>query len=200
MNKKIITPGIALSKAQAYCAYQERSHDEVRKKLWEWEIDNEIAENIIVELINDGFINESRFAESYARGKFRIKKWGKQKIKAALRQKKVTEKCISEALSKINMSDYQEVINEIAVKKLSEYKGDKLIINKTAAYLIQRGFESELIWADPRAGMMRPSTPAQSAVRAMEPVLRTSVTRSRMTKIGTRPCSKTKGTKSSMSW
>ncbi|NVO01721.1 MAG: RecX family transcriptional regulator [Bacteroidetes bacterium] len=146
MNKKIITPGIALSKAQAYCAYQERSHDEVRKKLWEWEIDNEIAENIIVELINDGFINESRFAESYARGKFRIKKWGKQKIKAALRQKKVTEKCISEALSKINMSDYQEVINEIAVKKLSEYKGDKLIINKTAAYLIQRGFESELIW------------------------------------------------------
>ena len=146
MNKKIITPGIALSKAQAYCAYQERSHDEVRKKLWEWEIDNEIAENIIVELINDGFINESRFAESYARGKFRIKKWGKQKIKAALRQKKVTEKCISEALSKINMADYHETIEEIAVKKLSEYKGDKLKINKTAAYLIQRGFESELIW------------------------------------------------------
>ena len=145
MNKKTIPPGLALSKAQAYCAYQERSHEEVRKKLLEWDIDNNIVENIIVELISDGFINESRFAESYARGKFRIKKWGKLKIKSGLRSKKITENCIKAALEKIDKKEYQKTIFEIANKKLTEYKSEKLKVIKTVSYLIQKGFESELV-------------------------------------------------------
>jgi regulatory protein len=146
MNKKIIPPGLALSKAQAFCAYQERCHEEVRKKLWEWDIDKNITENIIVELISDGFINESRFAESFARGKFRIKKWGKLKIKSGLRSKKITENCIKDAIEKIDKKEYQKTIQEIANKKLIEYKAEKLKVNKTVSYLIQKGFESELVW------------------------------------------------------
>ncbi|MFN7691482.1 MAG: regulatory protein RecX, partial [Bacteroidota bacterium] len=75
----------ALVKAGKHCAYQERSQHEVRNKLYEWGVRGEDAENIIVELINQGYINEERFAIQLANGKFRIKHWGKVKITQALK-------------------------------------------------------------------------------------------------------------------
>ena len=88
----------AYLKATAYCAYQERSQMEVRNKLNELCVRNDAAEEIIAKLIQDNFINEERFACVYAGGKFRIKKWGRNKIRQALKSKGVSDYCCKKGL------------------------------------------------------------------------------------------------------
>src|SRR6187549_1978004 len=100
-EKKLITPEKALQKAENYCAYQERSQQEVRDKIYSWGLHRNDVENIISKLITDGFLKEERFAQAYARGKFRIKKWGRNKIREALRGKKVPDSLINKSLKEI---------------------------------------------------------------------------------------------------
>ncbi len=147
-KKKIHTPQEALKKAYKYCAYQERSQQEVRDKLYDLGLHKKEVEPIISQLVTEGFINEERFAIAYAGGKFRIKQWGRIKIKLALRQKMVSEYCINKALKEINQRDYQKTLEkEIAAysKKITE-KNPLKKNYKIAQHLISKGFEPELVW------------------------------------------------------
>jgi len=146
-KQKITDEKLALEKAGYYCAYQERSQQEVRDKLYEWCLWPAVVENIIVKLIGDGFLNEERFAKAYATGKFRQKAWGKIKIKQGLKLKKVPDVLIKKALNGINYDDYLETLRIIIEKKstiLNESNAYKRRY-KLQQYALGRGFESDLI-------------------------------------------------------
>ncbi|HRG57417.1 MAG TPA: regulatory protein RecX [Bacteroidia bacterium] len=138
----------ALAKAQKHCAYQERSQQEMRTKLYEWGLKTEEVENIIVDLINNDFINEERFAIQLASGKFRIKHWGKIKITQALKSHKVSPYCIKKALQQIPDDAYIKSLQLLIEKKsiLTKGKITPLKARKLAHYALSKGYESELIW------------------------------------------------------
>lgn len=143
-----ITPDEALSKLQKYCAYQDRCHKEVRSKLLELEIYGHDLEDIMATLISDNFLNEERFAQSFARGKFRIKKWGRIKIKIELKRKNISEYCLKKGLAEIDEDEYIKTIYELIEKKnrIVKAKNDYEKKGKVAAYLMRKGFESHLVW------------------------------------------------------
>ena len=99
---KVYDLNIARDKIQAYCAYQERCHLEVEKKLKSWGLIPDAVDMIVVQLMQQNFLNEERFARSFARGKFRIKKWGRIKIKLELKKKSIYAKCIEYAMEEID--------------------------------------------------------------------------------------------------
>jgi len=146
--KKKLTPNQATIKAQNSCAYQERCQQEMRDKLYEWGLHTNEVENIIANLISDNFLNEERFAKAFAGGKFRIKKWGRVKIKIELKRKKISDYCIKKGMQEIDDKDYIKTLRDILTKKLKENpKGKQQIRNyKAAQYAMSRGFESDLIW------------------------------------------------------
>ena len=150
MIKKIIklTPQQALLKLANYCAYQERSHYEVTNKLAELGVFYNDANQVISELITQNYLNEERFAKAYAGGKFRIKKWGRNKIKQELKQKKVSDYCIQQGLKEIDADAYLLVLESEATEKYEKVKEKNSLVkaNKTAQYLISRGFETDLVW------------------------------------------------------
>lgn len=134
---------------EKYCAYQERCHKEVNQKLYDINMIPEARDLIIVHLIEHNFLNEERFAKSYARGKFRIKKWGKQRITRELKFRNISAYNIKSALKEINETDYLNTFNELSEKKITtiketnKYKKRK----KLADYLLYRGWESNLVYA-----------------------------------------------------
>ena len=145
---KITDPKQGLVKAAKYCAYQERSHQEVRDKLYEWGLWKKDVEEIILQLITDGYLNEERFAIAFAGGKFRIKKWGRIKIRIELKKKSVSDYCIKKALGEIDDREYIRTMKEIIEKKLKGFRSYKLQVRnyKIAQYVISRGYEPELVW------------------------------------------------------
>jgi len=145
--RKIITPHQALLKIESWCAYQERCQTEVREKLSSWDLESDVIENIIVHLISNGFLNEERFAFTYARGKFRIKKWGKRKIRMELRRKFVPEKIISTAVKDIDDEEYMEGLRSVILKRWNAEKEKNLQLKKLKVlkYVISRGFEQDII-------------------------------------------------------
>ena len=147
-TKKIYDKKSAKVKAEHYCAYQERSQQEVRDKLYEWGLHSNEVEEVISELILSNFLNEERFAIAYALGKFRVKKWGKVKIKQALKLKKVSEYCIKKAMAAIDPDDYEQTLREVIEKKVSllKEKNEFKRKNQIATYAIGRGFESDMVW------------------------------------------------------
>lgn len=138
----------ALLKAQKHCAYQERSQQEVRNKLFEWGLHSADVENAIVELISANFIKEERFALQLANGKFRIKHWGKVKITQALKLHKVSAYCIKKALQQIPDDDYEKSLRKILEKKRNSVPGKltPLKARKLAHFAQSKGYESALIW------------------------------------------------------
>ena len=147
-SKKKLTPNQAIIKAQLSCAYQERCQQEMRDKLYEWGLHSNDVENIIANLVTDNYLNEERFAKAYAGGKFRIKKWGRIKIKLELKKRKISDYCIKKAMQEIDDKDYIKTLKEIIAKKSKEIKGGKTQVRnyKIAQYAASRGFESDLIW------------------------------------------------------
>ncbi len=141
------------TRIRKYCDYQERCHSEVRDKLREWKIDRQTADELIVELIQDGRLNEERYARSLARGRFRIKSWGRKKIIAYLRSKGVSDYCIKAGLSEISESDYRSTIQSLLDKKMGASRlkpgsiKHNLLKQQAARYVISRGFEANLVWA-----------------------------------------------------
>ncbi|OFZ00284.1 MAG: RecX family transcriptional regulator [Bacteroidetes bacterium RIFCSPLOWO2_12_FULL_31_6] len=148
--KKKLTPNQATIKAQLSCAYQERCQQEMRDKLYEWGLYSNDVENIIANLISDNYLNEERFAKAYAGGKFRIKKWGRVKIKIELKRRKISDYCIKKAMQEIDENDYIKILKDVITKKLKEIpKGKQQIRNyKAAQYTISRGFEGDLVWEE----------------------------------------------------
>ena len=137
----------ALAKAENFCVYQERSQKEVRYKLVEWGMRGDELEEILSELIVNNFLNEERFAESYASGKFNINKWGRVKIKQGLKLKGVPDRILQKALYSLDDEDYMQTLENLAIKKanaLSESNPLKRKM-KLTTYLQGRGFEIDLI-------------------------------------------------------
>lgn len=144
---KIYDLNTAREKIQAYCAYQERCHMEVTMKLKSWGLIQEAIDLLIIELIQFNFLNEERYARSYARGKFRIKKWGKIKIRLALKKREVYFKCIDLAMLEIDDKTYLNTLKEMLQKKndvLKETNSYKRKM-KLIRYLVTRGYEYDLI-------------------------------------------------------
>ncbi len=139
---------VALNKLRHYCAYQERCHEEVRNKLLSLKIYGNSLEEIINKLIEDDFLNEERYAKAYAGGKFRIKKWGKNKIINELKKRKISEYCIKKGLSEIEADEYISTMNELIQSALKRYKSKNPFEtkNKAAKFLISKGYESNLVW------------------------------------------------------
>ena len=147
-NNKVYTIKEATERIQSYCAIQDRCQWEVEKKMKEWGISDEIIENILTDLILDKFVNEERFSESFCRGKFRIKRWGKVKIKNELKIKKISNNCIDKGLLQIEKKEYMKVLKDLYLKKRDSLKDTNQFIRKgkIAKHLQQKGFESKLIW------------------------------------------------------
>lgn len=139
-----------LHKAQAYCAYQERCTHEVNQKLHEWGVDETRIPKIIEKLSNENFINDQRFTETFVRSKFRLKKWGRNKIAYELRLKKIPASMISECLQNINDEEYQDTIQILLTQKTKEIKEKDLYKKKQklVRLLVSRGFEAELIYGN----------------------------------------------------
>ncbi|WP_130274701.1 regulatory protein RecX [Cecembia calidifontis] len=145
--KKQWTPQEAKLKIAAFCAYQERCQEEVRKKLAERGVYGTAAEDLIATLIAEGFLNEERYAKAFVRGKFRLKKWGRNKIIHELKFRKISPTCINSGLKEIEGEEYWNLLLEVAGKKWQSLKEKDPLKKKyqTKQYLMGRGFEQDLI-------------------------------------------------------
>lgn len=143
-----LTPAQALIKAGHYCAYQERCHAEVIEKLSQWGIYGQDADMLVLNLIEQGYLNEERFAKAFAGGKFRTKLWGRLRIVRELKMRQVSEYCIRQALAEIDEADYKVGMHKLIRQKLVLLKEKNPLVkkNKTAAYLIGKGFEPDQVW------------------------------------------------------
>ncbi|MCP4802212.1 MAG: RecX family transcriptional regulator [Bacteroidetes bacterium] len=148
ISNKTYTVEEALSKLQNYCSYQERCHQEVRRKLVSMRMIPEAIDQIIVALLDHNFLNEERFAKAYVRGKFRIKKWGRRRLTLELKKKEIGIFNINQAISQINELDYLEVFNDLSESRLSFIKESNKLKKrkKLADYLLYRGWESHLVY------------------------------------------------------
>jgi regulatory protein len=144
---KVFSRDQAKVKAESYCAYQERSQYEVRCKLYDWGLHTRDVEEIITELIEGNYLNEARFALAYTLGKFRIKGWGKLKIRQGLKLKQVPEKMITRSLNAIDKDEYQTKLEQLLdkkqamIKETDPYKVRYLLSN----YAVSKGYETDLI-------------------------------------------------------
>lgn len=148
MEKKRLGPEAALQKLRHYCAYQDRCHREVKEKIFSYGIYGADAETLISKLIEDDFLNEERYARSYARGHFRMRQWGRTKITYELKQKGISAYCIQRAMTEIPEDSYLETLHSLIKKKAETIdEGEKTYIKrqKIAAFVIQKGYESQLV-------------------------------------------------------
>ena len=147
-NNKVYTIKETTEKIQSYCAIQDRCQWEIERKMKEWGVSEIIIENILTDLILEKFVDEQRFSESFCRGKFRIKRWGKVKIKNELKIKKISNNCIDKGLLQIEKKEYMKVLKDLYIKKRDSLKDANQFIRKgkIAKHLQQKGFESKLIW------------------------------------------------------
>ena len=149
MLKRTFTKEQAYQKLRHYCGYQDRCHSEVKTKAYSLGIRKTDVEELTSRLIEEGRLNEERFAKTFAGGKFRIKQWGRIKIRVELRKKQISNYCISTALEEIDDSKYKEVLHKMAIKKWNAIKGagtnQYIKMTKTRDYLLQKGYEANLI-------------------------------------------------------
>ena len=147
-EQKSYTVKEATLKLMQYCAYRDRSHKEVEEKLREMRMIPAACEQIIMQLMQENFLNEERYARSFVRGKFRIKKWGRVKISQELKSKEISSPLIKIALTEIEEQEYYNTLIELAEKKyaLLQEKDPYKKRSKLTNYLLQRGYESSLIY------------------------------------------------------
>ena len=148
MADKIITHIEGLEKAKSYCAYQERCHKEVSDKLYSWKLNIDEINYIIDHLLQENYLNEERFAIAFVGGKFRIKKWGRKKIIQKLKEKGVSDYCIKKGLEEIIEEEYISNMHNLIEKKYISLKDKNPFAKKkkTAVYIYNKGYESDLIW------------------------------------------------------
>ncbi|MBX2899290.1 MAG: RecX family transcriptional regulator [Cyclobacteriaceae bacterium] len=147
-NKKRLSLAEAAAKIQNYCAYQERSHKEVKAKLFEYGLFGNQVDELLSQLIIDGFLNEQRFAKAYAGGKFRMKKWGRLKIKNELEFLGLTKNCIATGLKEIDEQAYHSALTTLLQKKQVGLQAEPIFKqrDKLARYAIGKGYEPDLVW------------------------------------------------------
>jgi len=138
-----LTPDMALAKLQKYCAYQDRCHYEVRTKLLQLKIYGDDLEEVIADLIKDNYLNEERYAQSFIRGKYRMKKWGRRKILQELKFRKVSAYCIKKGLKEIDEEEYMNNLRSIIRVRLAKYTLplDYMSKQKIKAFCYNKGYE-----------------------------------------------------------
>ena len=147
-QKKSFTVDEIKRKIEQYCVYQDRCHKEVEQKMRDYQLIPEAKEMILLSLMQDNFLNEERFAKSFARGKFRIKKWGKQRIIRELKFKEISTYNIKTALKEIDEKEYLKTIYQITenrnnvISEPNQFKRKKKLIN----FLMRKGYENELVY------------------------------------------------------
>jgi regulatory protein len=147
-QKKSFTVDEIKRKIEQFCVYQDRCHKEVEQKMRDYELIPEAREMILLSLMQNNFLNEERFAKSFARGKFRIKSWGKQRIIRELKFRDISTYNIKTALKEIDENEYLETIYRVTEKRsnsISETNSYKKK-QKLIAFLMRKGFENELIF------------------------------------------------------
>ena len=148
IKKQTYTLEEAQKKLENYCVYQERCHQEVRRKLTEMHMIPEAIDHIIVHLITHNFLNEERFAKSFVGGKFNIKKWGKRRLTLELKKKNIVKANINQAIKEINDEIYFKTLDDLAERRLSviteknKFKKKKKLID----YLLYRGWEPHFVY------------------------------------------------------
>ncbi|NCU02628.1 MAG: RecX family transcriptional regulator [Chitinophagaceae bacterium] len=148
MYKQQLTKEQAHQKAKHYCAYQERCHSEVKEKLYGFGLRKTDVEDLLSKLIEEDYLNEERFAIQFAGGRFRMKQWGRIKIKYELKQKQVSEYVIKKALKIISEEDYWSTAQKLCDQKLKQLKGETnhfIRKKKLSDYLLQKGYEQNVI-------------------------------------------------------
>lgn len=138
----------AIQKIEHYCAYQERCHEEVEQKLRSMKMDSEEIDQIITHLINDNFLNEERFACSFARGKHRIKHWGKIRITNELKFRGINQTLITIALKEISPEEYYNTFDTLANRHWESIQENNSLKKrkKFCDFMLRRGFESNLVY------------------------------------------------------
>ncbi|MEB8328508.1 regulatory protein RecX [Flavobacteriaceae bacterium KMM 6897] len=138
----------ATKKLEGYCAYQERCHKEVVQKLRDMRMIPDAIDQIVVHLIDHNFLNEERFAMSYARGKFNIKKWGRNRITQELKQRAISRYIIKKAVAQLDTPAYLDTLDALAKKRLDAIRETNIQKRrkKLADYLLYRGWESHLVY------------------------------------------------------
>ncbi|MEO7045500.1 MAG: regulatory protein RecX [Ferruginibacter sp.] len=150
MQKLNIGVEEAFRKIKHYCAYQERNHRETKEKLYSFGLYKHEVEQLLSQLVEENYLNEERFVIAYAGGHFRMKQWGRSKIKYELKQKGISDYLIKKALKSIDEAEYEKTFQKLAQAKLKTVKSEKNIFTKkkkVQKYLIQKGFEYDMIAA-----------------------------------------------------
>lgn len=139
----------AKQRAGRFCAFRERSPNELFEKLQSWGLPEEDAAVIVVELSRHGFVDEQRFANAYCNDKFQFNSWGKQKIRAHIYSHKLSDQAITEALDRIDPQEYESRLFDLAKSKWDKLEKEDALKRKqkTVAYLAQKGYEMDLIWS-----------------------------------------------------
>ncbi|HWK06907.1 MAG TPA: RecX family transcriptional regulator [Puia sp.] len=148
IRRQQLTIEQALQKARHYCAYQERCHQEVKEKLYSFSLGKKDVEEAISRLIEENYLNEERYAIQFAGGRFRMKQWGRVKIRYELKQKQVGEYCIKKALAAIDGEDYLRTLAKLAEGKWETLRDEPqpfIRRKKLQDYLLQKGYESGLV-------------------------------------------------------
>jgi regulatory protein len=148
MKIEKLTPQQAHQKIKQFCAYQERCHSEVQDKLYSFGLTGPEVGEIISKLVEENYLNEERFAIQFAGGKFRIKQWGRVKIKYELKRRGVSEYCIRKALADIDNTAYNATLHKLAAQKLKLLKSERNIFlkkRKLQGFLMMKGFETAFI-------------------------------------------------------
>ena len=147
-QKTTYTVDEAKKKLEHYCAYQERCHQEVVNKLRGMKMIPQAIDVILVHLIQHNYLNEERFAKTYVRGKLRFKKWGKRRLTSELKKKDISKININQALTEIDNTEYVEIFNDLAEKRLNSLKEKDKYQKKRmlADYLLYRGWETYMVY------------------------------------------------------
>jgi regulatory protein len=146
-SKKFYTPPEALQKIAAFCTYQERNQKEVEEKLRSYGLDEDEAGEIIIRLSREKLLDEERYAKSYVRGKYRLKKWGRRRIMQDLKFKGISDYCIKQGMKEIDGDEYYQNLLDILEKKdrQEKEKNPRVRRQKLQLFLTSKGYEADLI-------------------------------------------------------
>ncbi|WP_439559580.1 regulatory protein RecX [Dyadobacter sp.] len=143
---------LILQKAASYCAYQERTQDEVKQRLRKWNVWGDEADEIIAELISQNYLSEERFAKTFAGGKFRVKNWGRIKIKQELQRRGISKYSLDQGMAEIKDENYVATLKQLLEKKrtlLERTESNPLVLKqKLARYALAKGYEGDLVWKE----------------------------------------------------
>jgi len=148
IERKRSTKEQAYQKIKHFASYQQRCHQEVKEKLYSFGLYSKEVDELISQLIEENFLNEEKFAELFAGGKFRMKHWGRVKIRYELKQKRISEYCIRKAINTIDEDAYQRTIQKLAMQKWESLSGEKNQFTKKGKamdYLLAKGYEMDII-------------------------------------------------------